>query len=234
MRNWPTPQKTEQPHFVETKKQLSHNEIVNVLRLSFLYSQGSAEHQRLILDYVREYYGPQDLSDINPGKVSTDFTRRETTGDQLKRAEKNAHKNINSNVVKQASNSHNLMVFARRLASGKKPSPTSILSMTISQDHSYLVRKDGRPGRTEETTGNNTIEDKYFSFLVSHVIRNKKTDEPAYAALFNDLKLVPLTGSHDQDMLNDLIKKYNSTHPDTQVTETELHQTALPNILSTK
>jgi hypothetical protein len=154
-------------------KSLSQKELHSLLFLSFMFSQGDAAEQIEILKYSACFYGPQHISD-------------EIKKNLIALLDKNIKRLVMTGTHGKQSITDDYEGYFRILADGDWPliNHRSFAEFLINKDLGYY-KNGGRPDRKSENDGDNSMADKFKSFVVNYLIRGNKTGDKSIDDLIN-------------------------------------------------
>jgi hypothetical protein len=217
---------------IESKEKLpplNEREVVKILWESFKFSQGTSELQKEMLQRINSYY--KERPELDEYEIQERFSRMVINGPltayitEHKLTKNFSHPNVDSSTTdKELGRIYKYIALLTDpknadLDDDSNFDLASIYNNIWTQDFSYLVEKNGRQNRLVENTGNNTLQDKYFSFGVHYLLRKNDTGNVAFNKLFNELRTIEmnLLNVDQRKQIEQVIKKYNETHPETCV-----------------
>ena len=213
----------EQPELLDTKKALQ------LLILSFKFSQGAVYLQRLLFRWLHSHYPQFKL--LNYESLASEFSEAVTTfltDGKLHKAQLEPPAPANQKIIMAAQDMAQIMQeeldgkqtdipeFPSDPSAGMMP-PAEILpkivGYIISKDYNYLTAKGGRP-----STGKR--RDLYFSHLCHYGLLGRSTNSPEFDALFTAIKKHIQGGNLDpisEEVLEQLIMIHNQHYPDKKI-----------------
>lgn len=207
-------------------EKVTQAEVLNILWLSFLFSQGTKSAQENILKLIRSYSVAP--AEINIPEASQAFCKQISNKNaigsrtSLKLADNAGHKKISSSTITDELFDVPTYLGYLAVTNREEETPTEIIQIIDdiwNSDFNFLIKNEGRPDRLEEHIGDNTIKDKFFSLGVHYLLRDTNTSNPIFNILLAEMRAVPFSEyeATSLEYMIDIIETYNNYHPDTQV-----------------
>lgn len=182
------------------EKQLSESQLERLIFLSFMHSQGDGKLHNYLILWLHNWYGSQDETKFEAAWQSFCDKQSPNKSDFMLATKKShteraipGHNYVdgipNPLIVSQTVSDQKRFVVGLienfNLYESKDQHLKLILTQLLATDHDYV--KLGRPNRNSSAKAD-TLRHAHFSFVIHYLLKGEQTGDPAFDALYKELK----------------------------------------------